>query len=160
MRKAFTAERIEQLRQLSRAPDIYDRLARALGTKYCLPFLLCDLLKCKLFSLSYQLLASMKMMTSRKGFCSNCLVVRGRIFRTRVAGNSELRSTFSSVETLAPASLNCYRCSSSVSFPCSPFQPHSNVLVPVCAQSDASWPVHFREGVECCRSDSICHQGP
>lgn len=50
MRKAFTAERIEQLRQLSRAPDIYDRLARALGTKYCLPSLLCDLLKCKLFS--------------------------------------------------------------------------------------------------------------
>lgn len=27
----FTAERIEQLKQLSRTPDIYERLARALG---------------------------------------------------------------------------------------------------------------------------------
>ena len=43
MRKAFTAERIEQLRQLSRAPDIYDRLARALGMKYRLPTSLCGL---------------------------------------------------------------------------------------------------------------------
>ena len=30
-RRAFSAERIEQLKQLSKAPDIYDRLARALG---------------------------------------------------------------------------------------------------------------------------------
>ena len=30
-RRTFSAERIETLKQLSRAPDIYDRLARALG---------------------------------------------------------------------------------------------------------------------------------
>lgn len=30
-KKAFTAERIEQLKQLSKAPDIYERLSRALG---------------------------------------------------------------------------------------------------------------------------------
>ena len=29
--KAFTAERKEQLRQLSQMPDIYERLAHALG---------------------------------------------------------------------------------------------------------------------------------
>ena len=33
MKKVFTAERVEELRQLARAPDIYDRLARALGMK-------------------------------------------------------------------------------------------------------------------------------
>ena len=31
LKKTFTAERVEQLRQLSRTPDIYERLARALG---------------------------------------------------------------------------------------------------------------------------------
>ena len=31
VKKTFTAERVEQLKQLSRSPDIYDRLARALG---------------------------------------------------------------------------------------------------------------------------------
>jgi len=31
MQKAFTAERREQLKQLSQMPDIYERLARALG---------------------------------------------------------------------------------------------------------------------------------
>ena len=31
LKKEFTAERVEQLRQLSQAPDIYERLARALG---------------------------------------------------------------------------------------------------------------------------------
>ena len=30
-RRAFSADRIDQLKQLSKAPDIYDRLARALG---------------------------------------------------------------------------------------------------------------------------------
>ena len=29
--KAFSAERVEQLRRLSRSPDIYEKLARALG---------------------------------------------------------------------------------------------------------------------------------
>ena len=32
-KKAFTAERIEQLKQLSRTPDIYERLSRALGER-------------------------------------------------------------------------------------------------------------------------------
>ena len=36
-RRAFSAERIEELKQLSRAPDIYDRLARALGEAPALP---------------------------------------------------------------------------------------------------------------------------
>ena len=31
LRKTFTAERVEQLRQLAREPDIYERLAKALG---------------------------------------------------------------------------------------------------------------------------------
>lgn len=31
LKKTFTAERIEQLKQLSKAPDIYERLSRALG---------------------------------------------------------------------------------------------------------------------------------
>ena len=31
-KKTFTAERVEQLKQLARTPDIYERLARALGT--------------------------------------------------------------------------------------------------------------------------------
>ena len=30
-KKTFTAERIEQLKQLSKTPDIYERLSRALG---------------------------------------------------------------------------------------------------------------------------------
>ena len=33
VKKSFTAERVEQLRQLSCSPDIYDRLARALGSR-------------------------------------------------------------------------------------------------------------------------------
>ena len=33
LKKTFTAERIEQLKQLSKAPDIYERLSRALGEK-------------------------------------------------------------------------------------------------------------------------------
>ena len=37
LKKTFTAERIEQLKQLSKAPDIYERLSRALGKMkiYC-----------------------------------------------------------------------------------------------------------------------------
>jgi len=35
MQKAFTAERREQLKQLSQMPDIYERLARALGMYVC-----------------------------------------------------------------------------------------------------------------------------
>ena len=31
LKKTFTAERIEELKQLSTQPDIYERLARALG---------------------------------------------------------------------------------------------------------------------------------
>ncbi len=30
-KKTFTAERVEQLKQLAKTPDIYERLARALG---------------------------------------------------------------------------------------------------------------------------------
>ena len=33
LKKSFTAERIEQLKQLSKAPDIYERLSRALGKR-------------------------------------------------------------------------------------------------------------------------------
>ena len=33
-RQAFTAERVEQLKQLSHTPDIYERLARALGERW------------------------------------------------------------------------------------------------------------------------------
>ena len=33
LKKTFTAERIEQLKQLSKAPDIYERLSRALGKR-------------------------------------------------------------------------------------------------------------------------------
>ena len=32
-KKTFTAERIEQLKQLSKTPDIYERLSRALGMR-------------------------------------------------------------------------------------------------------------------------------
>ena len=31
MKKVFTAERVEQLKQLSKTHDIYERLSRALG---------------------------------------------------------------------------------------------------------------------------------
>ena len=121
-RQTFTAERVEQLKQLSQTPDVYERLARALGgcglvmvgmSTHTTSSTYTHLSRTHTHTHTHthtQLPVSTRMMTSRRAFSCRCLEVRGRTSRTPAGGSSELRSTSSSVETQGPASLSCCRC--------------------------------------------------
>jgi len=103
-RRQFPANRVEELKQMSRTHDIYERLSQALGTGAvgCVHMF-------QDVCVSSQPRASMRTRTSRRGFYCSCLEALAKISITVVMATSGRRSTSCCVAIQAPASHSCSR---------------------------------------------------